>query len=575
MMLPCVFRRLSGLALALLTLAAAAPEAGPAGPENTPPRPARNRYQTSGHFGAFLDGRFAMAQGDLDIAAASFLRALEADPRNTELVQPAFIACLLAGRAEAVRLARRLPDVQAAQLLLLNQDFKAGKWEAAEERIRALPRRGVLASLSPLLSAWAAQGAGRTDAALAILAPLTQTHQLRAFHALHAALIADLAGRGPEAARFYRAAQAEVGAGNIRLAQIVASWHARQGRLAEAGQTLRALGEGGEEYPLAVSALLAQATRRPVARAAEGVAEAYLGIAALGGREQQSGDTVAPLLRLAIEIRPDLTPARILLAEQFEITRRYGAGLDILAPIGADDPLAGLARLRRAALLERLERTEEALAELERLARDYPDSPMAQAQVGDILRVKQRFGEAVSAYDKAIARAASGRPENWRLFYARGIAHDRSGNWQKAERDLQRALELQPDHPYVLNYLGYSWADQNRRLPEARALLERAMERKPNDGAITDSMGWVLYRMGDIPGAIRLLERAVELQPEDAVINLHLGDAYWAAGRKREAQFQWRRALLMNPEPGDREKLEAKLREHGEAAELAAPARVQ
>lgn len=234
--------------------------------------------------------------------------------------------------------------------------------------------------------------------------------------------------------------------------------------------------------------------------------------------------------------------------------------------------MIGVVRLRRAGLAERAGRTDEALRDLEQLARDYPDSPQPYAVQADILRQKTRYAEAVAAYDKAIARIASPKRGTWPLFYARGIAHDRAQDWRKAERDLQRAMELAPDQPYVLNYLGYSWADQGNNLTKARALIEKAMALKPNDGAITDSLGWVIFRQGDVGGAIKLLERAAELQPEDATINSHLGDAYWSAGRKREAQFQWRRALLFNPEPDERVRLEAKLRDDTASAGQSAPA---
>jgi len=563
-------RRSGCLALAALFLCAAAPDSAQRSPPSRP-----NRYQASGAFGAFLDARFASSEGRLDIAAAAFLRALDSDPRNVDLIQPAFVAALLAGRPEAIRLARRLPDVQAAQLLIVNQDVKAGHWDAAEQRTRNLPRQGPTQLLNQLMTAWIQQGAGRTDQALNSLRPLTENPRERGVFVLHAALIADLGGRTAEAQRLYRILQTDTGASNLRIGQIIASWQARQGQMAEAGQTLRGMVESGEELPISIPAMLAATSRRAVPRPADGIAEAYLGLASLLAGREDTGEAAPLMLRLALDLRPDLTPARLLLSETLEARKRYEAAVQILAPIPADDTLIGVARLRRAVLAGRMDRTDEALRELEQLARDYPDSPLAYAQIGDIQRSKHRYAEAVVAYDRAIARQTGPRRTAWTLFYARGIANDRAGNWTKAERDLQRALEMVPDHPYVLNYLGYSWADQGRNLPKARALLEKAMERKPNDGAITDSLGWALFRQGDIPGAIRLLERAVELQPTDAVINFHLGDAYWAAGRKREAQFQWRRALLFNPEPVDKVKLEAKLQEHGGPVDAPAERAVQ
>jgi Flp pilus assembly protein TadD len=189
---------------------------------------------------------------------------------------------------------------------------------------------------------------------------------------------------------------------------------------------------------------------------------------------------------------------------------------------------------------------------------------------GDILRAKGRFADAAAAYDRAVNLVPQPTRLNWPLFYDRGIALERSHNWARAEADFEKALELSPEQPFVLNYLGYSWAEQGRNLAKARQMVERALQERPNDGAIVDSLGWVMLKQGDVAGAIKNLEHAVELEPEDATINGHLGDAYAAAGRKLEAQYQWRLALSFKPEPDEVPKLQAKLRD-GEQASSAAP----
>ena len=137
---------------------------------------------------------------------------------------------------------------------------------------------------------------------------------------------------------------------------------------------------------------------------------------------------------------------------------------------------------------------------------------------------------------------------HWRLFYVRGIAFERLGEWPKAEADFKRALELEPDQPLVLNYLGYTWVEQGRNLDEARTMIEKAVELRPDDGYIVDSLGWVAYRLGDFEEAVHQLERAVELVAGDPIINDHLGDAYWQVGRLHEARFQWQRVLTLDPE---------------------------
>jgi tetratricopeptide (TPR) repeat protein len=543
------------LALSLLSACAAAEPAVPTARRLVRPTP-------NGAFGAFLDGRFAVAEGDPDHAADAFLRALAGDPTNTELTTQAFAACLLAGRPDALRLARKLPDSQPAQLLLGDADAKAGNWDAAEAKFHALPHQGLTQILAPILVAWAQQGGGHTDAALATLRPYAEGTRFRGVYALHSALIADIAGRTADASRLYRVAQTDYGGMNLRLAQELASWQVRQGHKQEAETTIRSLTEGSDEMSIAIPSLLADAQRRPVAKATDGIAEAYLSLAA-AFRQQDATEQAVLLLRLALDLRPDYAAARILLADIMSAGKHDPAALAILAAVPADDPVIGVVRLRRAAIEERLGHSDTAMHDLEQIAHDYPASALPYAQEGDALRARNRYPEAVVAYDRAIARQGETPVRSsWPLFYARGIAHERAHQWPKAEADFERALELAPEQPYVLNYLAYSWADQGTHLSRAKAMIERAAELRPNDGSIIDSLGWVLLRQGDTPEAVRTLERAVEIEPEDSTINGHLGDAYWAAGRKREAQFQWRRALTLNPEPEDVAKLEAKLHDN-------------
>ena len=512
----------------------------------------------SGVFGGYLTGRFAMSEADAQVAATQFLRALATRPNDTELQQQAFIASLVAGRSEALQLARQLPDSQAAQLLLGQAEVRAGRWPAAEQRFRMLPRQGLTQLLQPLLIAWSQQGDGRTDAALSTLRPFIDGQQFRGIYALHAALIADQAGRSADAAKLYRQAQTELGGMNLRLAQILASAQARHGHLGEAQRILAGLAADAPDMSVALPALTAASMTPQVPRAIDGIAEAYLALAATL-RSQNAGDFAMLVLRLAIDLRPDFTAARLLAADILDGRRHTENALQMLASVASDDPLIAVVRLQRAALTERLGHSDEALHAMRQIARDYPDSSIPAMREGDLLRAKQRFGEAIGAYDRAIARIKTPGPTDWLVFYDRGICYERSRQWAKAEADFKHALSLAPDQPFVLNYLGYSWADMGQNLTQARAMIDKAVQHRPNDGAIVDSLGWVMLRQGSIAEAVSTLERAVELEPEDASINGHLGDAYWAAGRKLEATYQWRRALIFNPAPDDAAKLEAKL----------------
>jgi len=508
--------------------------------------------------GDYLAGRFALSEGDSATAATDLLRAVSQDPHNPELVLQAFIASLSAGRPETVKLARQLPDSQVAQLVLADVDAKAGRWQSAEQRFHGLARQGLTQLLQPLLVAWAQQGDGQVDSALSTLRPYVENPRFRGIFALHAAMIADLGNRPEEAARLYRVVEADMTEPNLRLAQILASWQARSSQPADAQKILAGLPGVAPDISIAMPGLLANVTKRVVARPTDGIAEAYFTFAALL-RAQDANDFSLVMLRLALDLRPDFTAAKLLAADILLSQQHPQVALRALSDVAATDPMMPVVQLRRAGMIDRLGRSDDAMRELERLAREYPDSPLPDLQRGDILRTKQRFPDAVVAYDKAIARNTIPAPSDWVMFYDRGVAEERSHQWQKAEADFHHALELSPDQPFVLNYLGYSWADMGHHLDRARQMVQQAAERRPNDGAITDSLGWVMFRQGDMDSAVKTLERAVELEPEDATINGHLGDAYWAIGRKVEAQYQWRRALTLNPPPDDAAKLEAKL----------------
>ena len=214
-------------------------------------------------------------------------------------------------------------------------------------------------------------------------------------------------------------------------------------------------------------------------------------------------------------------------------------------------PLRVNADIQIALLLETMGKGDEAKAHLKAIVDEHPDDPEAQTALGNIDRARKDYKGAIEAYTKAISLAKGPEKALWSLYYYRGIAYERDKDWPPAEADFKKALELYPDQPLVLNYLGYSWVDKNMNLDQAFKMLRRAVELRPQDGYIVDSLGWGHYKLGQYDLAVKELERAIDLKPSDPVINDHLGDAYWRVGRKLEAQFQWNHARDLKPEPED------------------------
>jgi Flp pilus assembly protein TadD len=375
-------------------------------------------------------------------------------------------------------------------------------------------------------------------------------------------LLYDFAGHPDKAEENFNKTLEVTGQLNWRLTDAIANFYARHGRADEAGALYQKFIKDSSGSELAESVLPREVAESPaplIRTAQEGLAEALFDLASVVN-QPETIDLALLYDRSALELSPHLALAQLLLSDLLSAEDKPEASLAILGQIPPTSPYSWSARLRAAADLEMLDRTEEAITKLKDLSAEAPTRAGAEMQLGDLLRAKKRFTEAVEAYDEAIRRLqAAGLPERWSLYYSRGIALERSGQWKESETDLLHALELKPDQPLVLNYLGYSWIDRGENLERGLKMIEKAVELRPEDGYIVDSLGWAHYRLGDYPSAVQYLEKAIELVPEDPTINDHLGDAYWQSGRPNEARFQWRRALQFGPEEDEIKPIEAKL----------------
>lgn len=392
------------------------------------------------------------------------------------------------------------------------------------------------------------------------------------FRSYHQGLMLDLLGDADGAEAGYAEAMNASSGSSVRVVEAYASFLQRQGRNDEAQAALEGFLAFAPDHPVIRDylAILARGEALPVQvrSAADGAAEALYGLGS-ALMQDTSSDLAEVYLHLALYLRPDFDMARSLLAGTYENRKRWEEAIAAYSQIDRKSPLYMNARIQTAMLLNRLEREGEAISVLRRLAREKPDSIEPLVAMGDIHRAKENYAEAVTHYERAIALSGTPSEGDWTLYYARGICFERLGEWARAEQDLKLALKLSDDHPLVLNYLGYSWVEQHHRLDEALAMIEKAVERRPNDGFIVDSLGWARYRLGEYDLAVKYLERAVELQPDDPTINEHLGDALWKVGRKIEARFQWNHALTMKPEEKRITLLRTKLDFGLEAAESA------
>ncbi|SOD96096.1 tetratricopeptide repeat protein [Caenispirillum bisanense] len=521
-------------------------------------------------YGSYLAARQAQMGGDTRVAADRFVEALEADPENPLILRRAYFYLVAEGRIEdAVPLARKALALDASEplapLVLAASAVADGRFAPAEEIVARLDDRGLNAFMVPLMRAWALAGQKRWEPALKVLEPLKDQPQFQDLYAFHAALLADIAGRTEEADRHYATVLADAPDITLRALQAGASWLYRQGRTQEAEALLDEFAAAHNDNGLIQAALeeiRSQGGKQaPVADARDGMAEVFYG-AATTLLQGNAFDTALAFARLAQHLDRDLALARMLTGDILTRMGREADANEVYATAEPGSIAWYTARLRMADNLERLDRLDEAVALLREVAAAFPDRAEPLVVVGDLHRRNKQWTEAVAAYDAALDRVPVIGPEHWSWYYSRGIAHERADQWSQAEADFKKALDLSPDQPFVLNYLGYSWIDKGMNLAEGREMIEKAVQQRPRDGYIVDSLGWVLFLMGDYPEAVRHLERAVELTPEDPTINDHLGDAYWMVGRRNEARFQWQRALDMKPEePGQADRLREKIRD--------------
>jgi tetratricopeptide (TPR) repeat protein len=520
-------------------------------------------------FGAYLAGRHAQERRDYAAAAAWFEDALKSDPESPELITRTFLMEASEGRFERARALaekelRLDPTDAVAQLILLIDRVQAGDEAGALARAETLPADGLHLHrfLGPLARAWTRMGMGDLAGADAALRQLDRFNGLAPLEFYQLGLLYDFAGYPDTAEDNFRKTLDVTGQLNWRLTDAIGNFYERHGRADKAAALYQRFTRENAGSELAESVLAHRSAEpaTPLIRTAEdGLAEALFDLASVVN-QAETIDLALLYARSALELRPHAPLAQLLLADVLSAQNKPEASLAILAEIPPSSPYSWSARLRIAANLEMLSRTDEAITQLKQMSAEAPRRAGAVMQLGDLLRAKKRFSEAVEAYDEAMRRlTAAGIPERWSLFYSRGIALERSGQWKPSEADLLHALELKPDQPLVLNYLGYSWIDRGENLDRGLKMIEKAVELRPEDGYIVDSLGWAHYRLGDYSSAVQYLEKAIELVPEDPTINDHLGDAYWQSGRATEARFQWRRALQFGPEANEIKPIEAKL----------------
>ena len=518
-------------------------------------------------FGNYLSARFAASQHNLKDAAAYYHASAEADPGNAQLLGLAFFFATSSGDIDdAARLAEKVvaltPDDRAGRLTLAVVAMKRHDYAGARKTI-ALSAKGPFTSLTvSLIDGWAAAAMGDKTAATADIAAMRAQDGANSMAMFHLALLSEYLGDKEMAETSYRTVMTD--GATPRVIDAYGRFLERNGRTDDATKFYaKFLAESGVKQIAAAGLARIKAGTRPdalVTEPADGAAESLFGIAS-ALTDQSSVDVSILYLRLALFLRPSLDLGAVLLADRLEGLQKYEDAIAVYRTIDKSSAYFRLASVEIALDEARLERNDAAIADLKAITSADPTNVDAWTAIGDTYRSTQKFAEASGAYDHAIALIGSGTAKDWPIYFARAVSEEGAKNWNAAEVDLKKALQLAPNEPAVLNYLGYSYVDQNRNIPEALAMLEKAQALKPTDGYIADSVGWAYFKLGRFADAARTLENAVELIPGDPTINDHLGDAYWRVGRKLEAKFQWNHALAFGPDADQKATIQKKLKD--------------
>ncbi len=500
--------------------------------------------------GAYLAARSAVFAGDYEDATSWFTRALVADPRNPALLDGALVGRISLGdftgaAAIAQRVAQLGINSPAAAIALFTDQAARADFEAILRDQEA--GRNINPAVDQLTKAWAEIGVGRMSDALAGFDTMAQNAGLAPFALYHKALA--LASVGD-----FEGADA-IFSGDLRMLRRGTIAHVQVLSQLERNDEARALIDtafGTEQDPTldALRARLDAGETLPfdiVRNPTDGMAEVFFTVAAALTGEAADGYTLI-YARVAAHLRPDHLDSLLLTAGLLAAQRQYDLSVEVYGRVPADDPAFYAAEIGRAEALSESGDDEAAIAVLTALGEAQPDLMMVHLALGDLLRKVERFDEASKAYDRAIARVRTIEDRHWVLFYSRAITHEREKRWELADADFRKALELNPDQPLVLNYLGYSLVERGEKLDEALGMIERAVAGEPDSGYIIDSLAWALFTLGRFDEALAPMERASLLEPVDPIVTDHLGDVYWAVGRKREAEFQWHRALSFEPE---------------------------
>ncbi len=539
--------------------------------ENKPEQPLTVSNSLAGNY---LAARIATTDRDTESAAAFYRRAIGLDPDNNDLMIKGFLTFIANGDfAEGVTLGDIIiksgKEPEIVSLVMSVEEIRKKSWKSASRHLTKDWRSAVDRLMAGLILGWVQQGSGDGELALKTIDALNGPAWFDLFVQYHGGLVALTNGNTKDAVKRLKTAYDNRAGGQaagdtyLRVMTALAHAHARNGDFDSAGeivdQGLRRVPQNPLLERMKSELKADKIPEFSVKTAQRGAAEVFLNLGTAINRE--GGEQFARIyMQLANTLAHDDDAVRVELAELFDGQGLLARANELFEKIMPESAYYRIARLEYALNLDELDKRVPARKALDELIESGPDDLVAHLSYGAVLARHEDYQGAADVYNKILGRIDTPTRIHWNLYYRLGISYERTKQWPKAEAAFRESLKLSPNQPRVLNYLGYSWIDMDINLQEGLDMIRKAVDLRPNDGYMVDSLGWAYYKLNRIQEAVVELERAVELRPGDPTINDHMGDAYWKANRKLEATFQWQHALALDPMKEDIPRIEEKLK---------------
>ena len=526
-----------------------------------------NIVKRDGKLGKYLAGRHAQFIDDSGSAINYFEDLLSSKKNNVGIQDTLFYLLVKSGKIQkASPLAHKIAKTDSksaplAKLFVSLVYIKEGKYQEALDTIKKIENSGINYFSRTIIISWLHTANINFKTGIALLKKEMKNPAYVAIFAPHAALISEYAGKPELSRKYFDDALLQYRQVGANLTRLIGEFYERNDEQSKALNIYRNFNKLSENETLFRYALERTQQNRPERiklSVNRGVAEGLYHLSSSIRRQNQYQSIL--LSRLAIFMYPEFSFAKLRLADQLTEENLLDEALAIYKKLSQDKVYAWLARLRVARIYDYQNKLDEAEKILLAMAKERPKELDPLINLGNMYRGRDKHRQAVRYYEKAKKRIRHWMPMHWRLLYSSGASLERLKRWPDAEKDFLKALELKPDQPSVLNYLGYSWIEQGKHLLKSKAMIEKAVKQRPRSGHIIDSLGWVQYRLGDYDQAVKNLERAVLISPADPTINEHLGDVYWQVGRKLEAGYQWERALSLEPEKNQMKSIKKKIK---------------